>query len=207
MKEYVVNKDVVFEVIYVIGQVNNAKIEDPEKYRFFISKDLLYNPKGYDLSLIIGNDEKNLIYEPISCTEFQKTYPEVKLKEFLESGGRDAVRFILANNNDTLFELIGKAGLGYIAEESDKMELNRNGKNLKEIFGYLSFTGEERLLDIGCGKGVVLLEASAYPFQKVAGIDIDERLLIVARKNFQILKMEDRVECIQANACRSSFCP
>ncbi len=136
MKEYVVNKDVVFEVIYVIGQVNNAKIEDPEKYRFFISKDLLYNPKGYDLSLIIGNDEKNLIYEPISCTEFQKTYPEVKLKEFLESGGRDAVRFILANNNDTLFELIGKAGLGYIAEESDKMELNRNGKNLKEIFGF-----------------------------------------------------------------------
>ena len=44
---------------------------------------MLYNPKGYDLSLIIGNDEKNLIYEPISCTEFQKTYPEVKLKEFI----------------------------------------------------------------------------------------------------------------------------
>ncbi len=73
-------------------------------------------------------------------------------------------------------------------------------RHLKEIFGNLSFTGEERLLDIGCGKGVVLLEASAYPFQKVAGIDIDERLVTVARKNFQILKMEERVECIQANA-------
>lgn len=72
--------------------------------------------------------------------------------------------------------------------------------HLREIFRGLPFTGGERLLDIGCGKGVVLLEASAYPFEKVAGIDIDGRLIAVARRNFRILKMEGRVECIQADA-------
>ena len=135
MREYRIDKDVVFEVIYVIGEVVNAKIKAPEKYRFFISKDFIYNPKGYDLSQIIGNDDKISIYEPVSYIEFQKTYPEVKIDEFLESGGKDAVRFIIANNNDTLFELIGKARLGYVAEKSDEMELNRRGKNIKEIFG------------------------------------------------------------------------
>lgn len=74
--------------------------------------------------------------------------------------------------------------------------------HLREIFGNLSFTGRDRLLDIGCGKGVVLLEASAYPFEKVTGIDIDERLITIARKNFQILRMESRVECIQSDAVK-----
>ena len=72
--------------------------------------------------------------------------------------------------------------------------------HLRKIFGSLSFTGKEKLLDVGCGKGVVLLEALSYPFEKISGIDIDGRLIAIARKNFQILKMESRVECIQADA-------
>ena len=135
MKEHIIDETVIFEVIYAIGEVVGTKIMNPEKYRFFISKDFIYNPKEYDLSLIIGNDDRIKIYEPISYTEFHKMYPEVKLKEFLQSGGKDAVRFILSNNNDIIFELVGKAGLGYIAERSDEMEINRNGKNMKEVFG------------------------------------------------------------------------
>ena len=73
-------------------------------------------------------------------------------------------------------------------------------KHLQEIFGSLTFTGKERLLDIGCGKGVVLRIASGYPFEKVAGIEIDERLVSIAVNNFRVLKMEDRVQCFQANA-------
>lgn len=73
-------------------------------------------------------------------------------------------------------------------------------KHLKEIFAALSFTGEERLLDIGCGKGVVLRAAAGYPFAKVAGIEIDERLAAIAVKIFKILNIEDKVECICADA-------
>lgn len=73
-------------------------------------------------------------------------------------------------------------------------------RHLQEIFNSLDFNGRERLLDIGCGKGVVLRVASAYPFEKVAGIEIDERLTAIAENNFHILKMEDRVQCYQADA-------
>lgn len=73
-------------------------------------------------------------------------------------------------------------------------------KHLQEIFGSITFTGGERLLDIGCGKGVVLRVASGYPFEKVAGIEIDERLTAIAIKNFRILKMENRVQCFQMDA-------
>ena len=73
-------------------------------------------------------------------------------------------------------------------------------KHLKKIFSNLTFDGSEKLLDIGCGKGVVLRVASEYPFEKVAGIEIDERLLGIAVNNFRILKMEGRVQCFQADA-------
>lgn len=73
-------------------------------------------------------------------------------------------------------------------------------KHLKKIFSSLTFDGSERLLDIGCGKGVVLRVASGYPFEKVAGIEINERLLGIAVNNFRILKMEGRVQCFHADA-------
>lgn len=137
MKEYKVqNNDVIFEVIYVTGTVFESKITDPNKYRFFISKDFIYNPKGYDLYELIGkpSDGESQIYERCLFTEFQNAYPEVKLKEFVESGGTDIVRFILSNNNDPIFEIIGKAGLGYIAEASDEMDIDKSGKNIKDFF-------------------------------------------------------------------------
>lgn len=73
-------------------------------------------------------------------------------------------------------------------------------KHLYEIFDSLPLTGKERLLDIGCGKGVVLRIASGYPFEKVAGIEIDERLVAIAENNFRVLKLDDRVQCFHANA-------
>lgn len=73
-------------------------------------------------------------------------------------------------------------------------------KHVKEIFDTLIFTGEDKMLDIGCGKGAVLRIATEYPFQKIAGIDIDARLIDIAVKNFQLLGMKNRVSCQQINA-------
>lgn len=136
LKEYEIDKDVVFEVIAVLGEVKKGRIEEPEKYRFFISKDFIYNPKKYDLSKIIGRKDLVFIQEKTTYDKFQKCYPDVKLKEFLESGGKDIVRFILSNNNDRVFELLGKAGLGLIDENIEAMDINWHGKNVKEIFGF-----------------------------------------------------------------------
>ncbi len=73
-------------------------------------------------------------------------------------------------------------------------------KHLKEIFDSLVFTGNDMLLDIGCGKGVVLKTAAGYPFKKVAGIDINAKCISVAVKNFQILGMENQISCWQIDA-------
>ena len=59
---------------------------------------------------------------------------------------------------------------------------------------------KERLLDIGCGKGAALKEALRYPFEKVAGIEIQENLVRTAQKNFRLLHIEDKVECICGDA-------
>lgn len=74
-----------------------------------------------------------------------------------------------------------------------------NEKHIREIFQRLSFE-DAKLLDVGCGKGVVLKEATGFPFQRIAGIEIQQELVQIAKRNFKILGIEDRIECMQANA-------
>lgn len=72
--------------------------------------------------------------------------------------------------------------------------------HLQEIFKRIPNKETVRFLDIGCGKGVVLKEAAKYSFQRIDGIEISSQLVETARKNFRILKMEDRIKCIHADA-------
>ena len=72
--------------------------------------------------------------------------------------------------------------------------------HLREIFTSLDFSRCRRLLDVGCGKGVVPKEAAKFPFEKIAGIELQEELVKIAEKNFRILGLEKRVFCMQADA-------
>lgn len=79
-----------------------------------------------------------------------------------------------------------------------------NEKHLREVFLTLEINDSDCLLDVGCGKGAVLKEAAKFPFKRIAGIDIDSRLIEIAKKNFNILKLSDRIECTAEDAltCR-----
>lgn len=59
-------------------------------------------------------------------------------------------------------------------------------------------TGNASFLDVGCGKGMCMKCAVESGYQKVAGLDLDEHLLEIARRNMQKLRMD--VSCIHANA-------
>ncbi len=74
-----------------------------------------------------------------------------------------------------------------------------NEPHIREIFNRISCKGA-RLLDVGCGKGVVLKEALKFPFAKVAGIEISQELVQIAKKNFKIMGISDRITCIHADA-------
>jgi len=43
-------------------------------------------------------------------------------------------------------------------------------------------------VDIGCGKGRVLLIASNYPFRSISGVEIQRSVCVAAKKNLQIYK-------------------
>lgn len=73
-------------------------------------------------------------------------------------------------------------------------------KHLKAIFEKLPLLEELNLLDVGCGKGVVLKEAAKYPFRKIEGIDINDKLIQTASRNFKKLRLDQRVKCEEKNA-------
>lgn len=58
----------------------------------------------------------------------------------------------------------------------------------------------DSFLDIGCGKGGVLWFGSAFPFDRVAGIEVESHLVEIARRNLRVLQPGNRVEVIQADA-------
>jgi SAM-dependent methyltransferase len=64
-----------------------------------------------------------------------------------------------------------------------------NLATLRHMFGSLPFRFEGfELIDVGCGKGRVLLFASHYPFAKISGIELSESLVRIARENISRYK-------------------
>jgi SAM-dependent methyltransferase len=51
---------------------------------------------------------------------------------------------------------------------------------------------EYDFVDIGCGKGRVLLIASNYPFRSISGVEVSPMIYSVARKNLQIYKCDEQ---------------
>jgi glycosyltransferase involved in cell wall biosynthesis len=54
----------------------------------------------------------------------------------------------------------------------------------RRVFRWLAPDGDV-LLDLGAGKGRVLLAAAQYPFRRVVGVEISEALIEVARRNVE----------------------
>ena len=79
---------------------------------------------------------------------------------------------------------------GYCMTDADDMK--RILQSLSVDVSTVSF------LDVGCGKGMCMKCAVEIGFKKVAGLDLDQHLLEIARKNMKKLKMD--VACIYANA-------
>lgn len=75
-------------------------------------------------------------------------------------------------------------------------------KHCIDILQSLNITPDDSIIDIGCGKGNVLRIAYKYPFKRIKGIDLDERLVRIAKKNFNILKMNDRISVSAGDAVK-----
>ena len=72
----------------------------------------------------------------------------------------------------------------------------------KAIFERIAVNPTMKLLDIGCGKGVFLREASKYPFGKIAGIEYVEEIAATAKRNFRKLGLLDRISIYHGDATK-----
>lgn len=62
-------------------------------------------------------------------------------------------------------------------------------KYLKNVLKSLAISPTDNMVDIGCGKGGAMRVMLRFPFSRVNGVEISERLAAIARKNFQILRI------------------
>jgi SAM-dependent methyltransferase len=64
-------------------------------------------------------------------------------------------------------------------------------------------------VDLGCGKGRVLLVASEYPFRRIVGVEISPQLAAIARSNLDLYRPRARacqdVEVINTDATQLAF--
>lgn len=109
-------------------------------------------------------------------------------------------------------------GMNYVKEKVHGLDFSmvyvgEIQENITEFHGY-SMTDEEDMkrmlaaipvqpekcafLDIGCGKGMCMKCAAESGYRQVAGLDLDEYLLNIARRN--MAKLAISADCIQANA-------
>ena len=66
---------------------------------------------------------------------------------------------------------------------------------------FASLKQRATFMDIGCGSGVILLIlARRFPGASGVGLEIQENLSVLARKNTEINHLDDRVEIVHGNA-------
>lgn len=71
---------------------------------------------------------------------------------------------------------------------------------VKKVLRQLTINENDCILDIGCGKGKAISYMMSFPFQKIDGIEISEKLVKIAEKNFSMLKQRHRIHLYVCDA-------
>ena len=88
---------------------------------------------------------------------------------------------------------------GILASGSHGYALASRGA-LANILKGLPISDGDRLIDIGCGKGGVVCYAAAYPFERIAGLEVEPWLVEIARRNVARLGLDGRAEVFEGDA-------
>lgn len=76
-------------------------------------------------------------------------------------------------------------------------------KYLRQLLKGLVISNQDRILDIGCGKGSAILVMLKFPFAQVDGVEISEDLAKIARRNFKLLGVPaGRIHIVRMNAAK-----
>jgi SAM-dependent methyltransferase len=67
---------------------------------------------------------------------------------------------------------------------------------LIDLFESLDITDNDSILDIGCGKGLSLIIASAFKFKNICGVEISNEYFEICKKNLVILNLDLKINLI-----------
>jgi SAM-dependent methyltransferase len=97
----------------------------------------------------------------------------------------------------------------------DKLSLYKDGedyqptpyKKLEKVIEYLKPGSDDVCVDLGCGKGRVVIFFASQRVKKVIGVELVENLVEIAKKNLANLKIKDRapVEIFQGDVTGFNF--
>jgi len=75
------------------------------------------------------------------------------------------------------------------------------GLAFDKIMSHFPITSDDAIIDYGCGKGGILISLSKYPFAKIAGVEIAQELIAIAKENIRKLKLRNiEITCSDAAA-------
>lgn len=133
MRQMEIGDEVFFEVLLTTGHCVDGTIRVINKGYAYITKNNIYNISITSLHTLLNTD---IIYGMFKYDKFVKKYPELMFEEYIKSGGKYYIPFLLSSVHNRPLELMGKAGLGSLSNYlEDYRNVNLDGKNLKEIFG------------------------------------------------------------------------
>ena len=74
-------------------------------------------------------------------------------------------------------------------------------KYLRTVLDNLAISSNDAIIDVGCGKGSAMCIMLEFPFWRVAGIELSQRIVDIARRNFRRLNVNStRCEVISGDA-------
>jgi len=72
---------------------------------------------------------------------------------------------------------------------------------LRKILDYLKLRQDDVFVDIGCGKGRAIFFAATRKLKKIIGVELDERLIDIAKKNSEKARFNNTpIEIVHADA-------
>ena len=111
--------------------------------------------------------------------------------DMLSQGQWQSVLYALnVRVNGLDLEGVGLETLG-LSEDHSVHYCNSGGPDLERVLKTLHIEPTDKIIDIGCGKGGVLITLAKYPFGLISGVDISPQLIGIAHRNINKMNIKN----------------
>tara|TARA_B100000242_G_scaffold293651_1_gene272449 strand:- start:1054 stop:1662 length:609 start_codon:yes stop_codon:yes gene_type:complete len=108
----------------------------------------------------------------------------MKFKKIIIFFKRKVIIFLDFLRNKDFLKSVSARELGFNPSENYRYSTNDN-YFLKKVLDSMSIKKEDKIIDVGSGKGNVIKLFLKYPFKKIGGLEISKKLISISKKNFK----------------------